>query len=215
VVAELVDRPLAEVDLLAVHLEVEDLRQRAETGAEEGQAFLPEVAEALGDVLRCGPGLTLDHPDVETLLERERRARAEPLPEQVQAVHDGLSVVTAGDEAAIGDTLRGMEARIMAEVSRATRDAVQQALHRNMVHRIGMMAAAGAFSFGIGVASGMTANFRGEAILNFAVTHWAILTEVAATYGSPFAAWFHAVMMQVPDVRAVMARMRDRGRGEG
>lgn len=205
-VVGLVDRPFAEVDLLAVHLEVEDLAQRAATGAEEGESFPPEVAEALGDVVRLGPGLTLNHPDVEVLLERSRRMREAPPLAEVQAAQDELSVVVVADEAAIGDNLRGLESRVMAQIDRSVRDAVQGALHRNMLHKVGMLAAVGAFGVASNVAAGLIAEVHGGAIIGFVSTNWAVLTDVAASYGGSFLSWFHAVLLQVPDLRHLIRR---------
>ena len=207
----LVDGPFETLDLLAVHLEVEDLAARAATGAEEGEAFPPEVAEALGDVVRLGPGLTLDHPDVEVLLDRTRRMREAPPAAAVQAAQDAMSAAVAADDAAIGDQLRAMEARMADEIDRSVRDAVQRALHSNVIHKVGMLAAAGALNVGLGVTAGIVANYHGAAIVSFVSTLWAILSEVAASYGNPFLSWFHAVIAQVPDLRHLFRQgSRDR-----
>ncbi len=208
VVAGLVDRPLAEVDLLAVHLEVDDLAQRAATGAEDGEAFPAEVAEALGDVLRTGPGLTLGHPDVEVLMERSRRMRDAPPAAKVQAAQDALSLVVAGDEAAIGDNLRAMEARIMAGVDSSVRAAVQGAVHRNLIWKIAAVAVVGVYGVGQSLVAGVVQPHLG-AVLEFAAANWAVLTEVAASYGGGFLSWFHAVMLQVPDLRHLLRRRSD------
>jgi len=211
-VAVQVDRPFAEVDLLVLHLDVEDLAAREQAGEEEGEAYPPEVTGPLSDVLRIGPGLTLGNPDVDLLMERINRARAAPIPTEEKAAHDRMSAVTAADQAAIGDRLRALEGRmesVPAEVALVT----QRAAHRNMLWRIGVGAV---FIGGIGlnVATNVVSAHYQPQIVAFVQTNWPILMQVAGTYGSAFAEWFATSVGSVPDLatlsRETLDRLRDR-----
>lgn len=47
---------------MSAHLEIEDLEARRETGTEAGETDTDEAQQAIADVTRAGPGLTLGHP---------------------------------------------------------------------------------------------------------------------------------------------------------
>jgi internalin A len=207
-VAAQVDRPFFEVDLLVLHLDVEDLAARELTGEEEGEVYPPEVTGPLSDVLRIGPGLTLGNPDVDKLIERTNRAKGKPIPTDEKAAHDRMSEVTAADQAAIGDGLRALEGRmdsLPAEVALVT----QRAAHRNMLWRIGVVSMF-AVDVALNVATNVVSAHYQHQIVAFVQTNWPILMEVAATYGSAFAEWFAASMGSVPDLATLSRETLDR-----
>ena len=137
--------PFGELDLLLLHLAVEDLRDLETLGREEeeGEAFTPEVQVALGDVLRLGPGLTLGHADVDLLVERANARRASaPVPDEEIAAQDAMSRAMAGDARAVGDRLRALEDRV-AEAGSAEAKEAQRAVNRNVLRKVGIVAVAG------------------------------------------------------------------------
>jgi internalin A len=205
-VAAQVDRPFAEVDLLVLHLDVEDLAAREQTGSEEGEAYPPEVTGPLSDVLRIGPGLTLGNPDVDKLNERINRAKGTPIPTDEKATHDRMSEVTAADPAAIGDGLRALEGG-MDSFPPAAAIVTQRATHRNMLWRIGAVVVGG---IGLPIATNVVSAHYQHQIVAFVQTNWPILMEVAATYGSAFAEWFAASMGSVPDLATLSRETLDR-----
>jgi hypothetical protein len=200
------ERPFEAVDLLNVHLGIEDLAQRAALGQEDGEPFPPEVTAPLADVARIGPGLTLDHDEVTRYEDRKRRYRAQPEPEKDRAAHAALGQAIAAGDPAIGERLRSVEPRVEGLPDEVV-SAVRTALHRNLLHRIGVGALVIGATFGGNVAAGIAANAYGPAILAFVQSNWALLVDVLATYGPGFFDWFIAAVAPTPELRAQLPRV--------
>ena len=207
-----VDRDFDDVDLLILHLEIEDLSVRSVAGQEEGEAFPPEVTGPLADVLQIGPGLTLGHPDVETLNDRIARFRGDPVPAAEKQAHDALSAETAKDTEAIGPRLAALEAQVASLPGQVALQ-VQRPTHRNMLWRIGVGGLYLTGSVGLGVATNVVSAAYHAQIVAFAQANWALLMDVAATYGAPFAHWFAATVASVPDLAALSRESLKRLRG--
>jgi hypothetical protein len=188
--ATLLDKPFDELDLLSVHLEIEGLEDRRETGAEEGEAFTDEVRQAIADVTRAGPGLTIGHPDVDLMLDRRRMAREEVVPEAEDAAHRRLSEAVMNDPEAHGPNSRAMEELLQRVADEAASRVLLRAKHRNLVWAIATFAAAGALDVGSNVAAGLIADALGPNVTMFVRTNYAVLSEVAATYGRGVLVWF-------------------------
>jgi hypothetical protein len=184
------DKPFEAVDLLDVHLGIEDLAQRAARGEEDGEPFPPEVSASLADVLRIGPGLTLDHADVALYEDRKRRYRAQPEPEENRAAHAALGQAIAAGDPAIGKRLRSVEQRVEGLPDEVV-SAVRTALHRNLLLTVG-----GVLLLGVGaIADSVT-------ISAFVQSNWALLIDAATTYGPGFLDWFIAAVAPTPELRA-------------
>ena len=195
-----VERPFGELDLLLLHLAVEDLRDLDALGREEeeGEAFTPEVQVALGDVLRLGPGLTLGHADVDLLVERANARRASaPVPDEELAAQDAMSRAVAGDARAVGDRLRTLEEQV-AEAGSAEAKEAQKAVNRNVLRKVGIVAVAGGMA-GEAV-TGVVVDGLKDAIRHLVAAHGPVLMEAAATYGVVLADWFAASIAQIPDL---------------
>jgi hypothetical protein len=188
--ATLLDTPFDELDLLSVHLEIEDLEARRETGTEDGDAFTDEVRQAISDVTRAGPGLTIGHPDVDLMLDRRSRAREEVVPEAEAAAHRRLSEAVMGDPEAHGPNSRAMEELLQRVADDAASRVLLKAKHRNLVWAIATFAAVGAWDVGSNVAAGLIADALGQNVTVFVRTNYAVLSEVAATYGRGVLVWF-------------------------
>jgi Leucine-rich repeat (LRR) protein len=202
VLRDLLDRPFEDVDLLCVHLEVESLAAMERAGREEegGEAFTPEAQVALADLMQAGPALTLDHPDVETLMERTRRFRAEAEPPEHQAAQDAMSRALAGDAAAVGDNLRALEVRVAAPDTPAAAVA-QRGVNRSVLVKLGALAVVGNWALER-VAGGVFDAHAMPPILDFIAVNWPVLVNAAATYGPGFLHWFTATVGPIPEVRA-------------
>jgi Leucine-rich repeat (LRR) protein len=201
----------AETDLLTLHLAVEDLRLLHELGAEEqGDPFPEEVLVALSEVLNRGPGVTLGNPDVDTLVERANRRRASgPEPEADRRAQDALSDAIVRDQAAMGDRLRAVEARVLESGSPEALE-VQRAANRNVLWRIAATLAADVRSSTVGH---FAIYALGPTIATFVTAHLPILLEAAATYGPSFNGWFVSVMSQDRDLALIAEKYR-RARGK-
>jgi len=192
--------PFGELDLLLLHLAVEDLRDLETLGREEeeGEAFTPEVQVALGDVLRLGPGLTLGHADVDLLVERANARRASaPVPDEEIAAQDAMSRAVAGDARGVGDRLRALEERVAEAVSPEAKEA-QRAVNRNVLRKVGIVAVAG--SLGKEAVRGVVVTGLTNAIYPLVQAHGPVLMEAAATYGVVLGDWFAASIAQIPDL---------------
>ena len=197
VIAELVAKPFADLDLLSIHFEVEDLADRATRGMEDGVPYSEEVASALGDVTRLGPGLTLGHPDVDIFIKRLRDAREHPTPADVAAIHDDLSQAIIDDAHANGERSRAMEARLQALDDPAARAVAVNAKHYGLLHLVGQWRAlAPKVATGIltaavgGFAAKVAYDLFGAEVVAFLQLNGPLLLEVAKTYGQFFATWF-------------------------
>jgi hypothetical protein len=198
---EKLDRPFAELDMLLVHLDVEDLADLYERrGERQGDdALTPDVVDALADVARDGPGLTLDNPDVEKLEERKRRFAASAPPAQVGAAHDEMSRLVAGAQAVFGERLRALEGRMDGRESLPSTAVVQEAVHRNVLLRIGQ--------FVLGPAKVIFLGAAGNALWQFVHEGWPVITIIAESYGPAFARWFSAALSSAKEMVGVAANV--------
>ncbi|MEM9247452.1 MAG: hypothetical protein AAGB05_02015 [Pseudomonadota bacterium] len=190
------DRNFEDVDLLLVHLDIGELSRFADRGAErDGDTPFPkELSDALADVVQDGPGLTLDHADVEKL--EERKQRAQPRNPQAQATHDRLSEATSQNTDAFGDRLRSLEERVLAEAGTPEAQVVQEEIHRNVFIRIGRWALATTGAITIG----WTVNLTTPAIGEFIAKNWPLLVEIAGLYGPAFQSWFVGAVSSIPNL---------------
>jgi hypothetical protein len=188
--ATLLDRPFDELDLLSVHLEIEDLEARRETGTEDGDAYTDEVQQAIADATRAGPGLTIGYPDVDLMLDRRRQAREEVVPEAEDAAHRRLSEAVMNDSEANGPNSRAMEELLQRVADDAASRVLLKAKHRNLVWKVAMLAITATGSVAGGVASSLIAAEYGTSITAFVTTNYSLLSDVAATYGRGVLVWF-------------------------
>ena len=182
-----VDCDFAELDMLLIHLEFADLAELSKIGAEDDLEFTPEIVAALNDVLRLGPGLTLDNPDVELMLERERRLREDPQPQDVQDAHDKLSDEISKNDEIFGDRLRTIEAQNAQMPSVLSADAAQTAVHRNVLLRIWRLTVDTGSISALGISA-----------LTFIFAQWPSVFPIVTSYGSFFADWFLAAIGSLP-----------------
>jgi internalin A len=186
----LLDRPFAELDLLSVHLEIEDLEDRRATAAEDGEPYTDDVRNAVSDVTRAGPGLTVGHPDVDTFLDRRRRSREDVVPEKDDAAHQKLSQAVIDDAAANGPNSRAMEELLHRVADQAAARALREAKHRNLIRTLVVPAVSVPRDVAINVAATLIATAYGPAITAFVTSNYGLLSEVAATYGQGVLVWF-------------------------
>ncbi len=201
-VVEQVEPPLRQVDLLRLHLAVDDLQGMADLGrdSEDADPFPPEVAILLGDVLRTAPGLTLGNPDVDLLVERANRRRTSPpVPEAELEAQDEMSHAVASDPMAIGDRLRMLEQIVAGSDSAEDRE-VQKSANRSVLWRIASVCAQG----GAIVATNVVAAALAPPILIWLQAHAGTLLAAAQTYGPVFLAWFVLCVGPLPQFAGVI-----------
>ncbi len=195
----------AELDLLMLHLAVEDLQFLNNLGREDddGEVFPSEVTLPLDDVVRLGPGLTLGHPDVDLLVERRNTNRAsDPVPAAELATQNQMSRAVAADDAAIGPHLRQLEGYV-AESSTADAKVAQIAANRNVLWRIAGVASVtvmGALEVHGAVADVHTLS---PAVSEFLAQNFQLLHQVAALYGPDFYNWFAGAVAQVGQAKGI------------
>ena len=204
VIAELVARPFNDLDLLSIHLEIEDLSDRARRGVEDGVPYTEDVANALGDVTRLGPGLTLGHPEVDLFLVRLHDAREKPSPQADAVAHAVLSQAIINDPEAHGELSRAMEARLQGLDDPAAKAVAIGAKQYGIVRLIGQLGAL-IPNFAGKIAVGTTSTFVGgvalkvfgPSVVSFIQKNGPALMDVAATYGPSVLFWFSSVMAAV------------------
>jgi hypothetical protein len=210
-----VDKPFEELDLLTIHLEVEDLADRAQAGTEDGIAFDDTVKAALGDVTRLGPGLTRGNETVELFSDRLRQTRESPIPAADRAVRERMSEATEAAPEAHGPNSLALERQMRQIADQAVVDTLRKSKQRGMLWRLGVVAASETAKSGRniseGVIGGIVATAFGTPITAFVVANWQTLTAAAATYGASFAAWFVGavgVLLMAKGVREEIVKPR-------
>ena len=191
--SELVAKPFADLDLLAIHFEAESLQDRADRGSEDGVPYTDDVLAALGDVTRLGPGLTLGHPAVDLYIARVREAREARASAADEAAFTALSKATQADSEAIGPRSRAMDARIEALEDPAERLAAQRAKQTWTLWTLGTLASLGK-SATKEVAKYTLLQTFGPAIVKFIKSNAASLLAVAAALGGPWLLWIPATL---------------------
>lgn len=158
-----------------------------------------DVTDVLADIARDGPGLTLDNPDVEMLEARKRRFAANPTPEHVQAAHAELSRRVAVAEDIFGARLRAMEDRLDGREDLPSTAVMQEAVHRNVLLKIGR--------FGLGLGGSDFVGAMGGALWQFVHENWPAFMAIAESYGPSFARWFVAAVSSVQELAGLLANV--------
>ncbi len=195
--------PFEQLDLLLLHLDVEDLTTRQQDGQEDGETFPAEVTGPLDDVLRFSPGLTLGHPDVDLLNSRIQQTKANPPAADEVAIHAAMSRAVGGDGKAFGERLQALEQR-METLPADVAMAVQRAAHRNILWR---------FAVAVGlVGTAVAANMIAVPLTAFMANNWPVVQNLAQTYGPDFANWFFGAIQRVADLAGLVANIPPRPR---
>jgi hypothetical protein len=195
------DRPFEELDMINIHLDVEDLTTSLRTNADRvgEDRYSPDIVDALTDVASIGPGLTLDNVDVEKLEDRKRRFAADPPGAEVMAAHSAFSRAVAADMYSMGDNLRALEARLVDREGEASSGVLQVSVHRDMFIRIGRYALVDGKTIVLGA--------LGSGLFAFVYENWSVILPLAKSYGTGFAQWFTAMIAQVSDFAGLAAHV--------
>ena len=185
-----VDKPFSDLDLLTLHLEIEDLEDRREKGTEDDAPFTEEVSSALKAVTNIGPGLTLDHPDVDVMLDRRRRAREEVVVASDEAKHRALSLAIIADPAANSIASRDLEELIERIADRTAARVLSRAKHKNHIVILAIVAASAMGQVGTNVIANLISDAYGPSITAFVQGNWGLLLDVVGTYGQGAVVWF-------------------------
>jgi Leucine-rich repeat (LRR) protein len=202
------DGSFDDLDMLNIHLDVEELTRLKNRGAErEGdEPFPQEVTDALADVVSIGPGLTLDNKAVELLENRKRRFFTTPLTADQQAAHDDFSTAVAQDADAIGDRLRALETQVLGREDDSAGATIQDATHLNMLIWLGR----GALLTVSYVATNVALQIVSPPITAFLMAKWPVIVEVAALYGPSFQMWFLSAMSGLTEFSGLAANTQPR-----
>ncbi|WP_375174154.1 leucine-rich repeat domain-containing protein [Pseudooceanicola sp.] len=217
-----VDRDFADLDMLTLHLAVEDLRAMARLGKEEedGEGFPPEVIVPLEDVIKDGPGLTLGNDAVDLLVERINRQRGEPPPEDAPEQEDLSTVISKGGPA-IGPNLQAVEETV-AEGRTAEAREVRKAVNRNVLWRIATVVRVlakqpvvrtSAKQVGFVAGAAVSSQELAPPIWQFILTNWDLLHTVGMLYGAEFYQWFAGALADLGQAKGLSAPRRE-GRDE-
>lgn len=199
--ADRLDRPFEDLDMINIHMDVEDLSSSLRTNEDRvgEDRYSPDIVDALTDVASIGPGLTLDNVDVEKLEDRKRRFAANPPGAEVMGAHQAFSRAVAADMAAIGDNLRALEARVVEREGEASSGAIQVSTHRDMFIRIGRYSLTRTEMLVIGAA--------GSGVWQFVYDNRDLILLLANSYGAGFAQWFGGMIAQVADLAGLVGHV--------
>jgi len=196
------------LDMAMIHLALNELRAAERAGAEEGMPFPGPLAALLSSVCDAGGGLTVDHPTVTLLMERARKARDNPDPEQDTAAQDALSHQIIAGQQAMGDRLRALESAIVENPSAQAREA-QKAVNRNVLWRIAVISSS--MTMVVDAVTGkVLGDLLGQPVVDFVLANLPTLQNAALTYGAPFAEWFLSALSKVPEFAALIVNVPDR-----
>ena len=145
---------------------------------------------AIADVTRAGPGLTVGHPGVDETLKCRREAREDVNSAADDATHRRFSRAVIDDPQANGQNSRAMEETLLRVADEAATRALVKAKHQNLIWKITTPAAFATGGVASDVAANLIATAFGPEITAFVATNWALLSEVAATYGQGVLLWF-------------------------
>jgi hypothetical protein len=106
------------------------------------------------------------------------------------ATHRQLSQAVIGAPEANGQNSRAMEETLLRVADEAATRALVKAKHQNLIWKITTLAAFATGGVASDVAANLIAGAYGEYITAFVTTNWALLSEVAATYGQGVLLWF-------------------------
>lgn len=193
VLAALLDRPFGELDLLSVHLEIEDIEARVKLGSEDEVPYDPDLLAAVGDITRLGPGLTRGNADVELFIRRYQDTREAPVNSDTEATRELFSDAIIAAPDAHGPRSRALETQLKESIDPNVARTLREPKHRNLLVRLGSIAALAVSKVSKDLASdtavGLIKYALGPGITAFVVNNWTLVTEVAATYGVGFASW--------------------------
>ncbi len=199
---EHIDCPLADMDMLDVHFELEALRgtfeRRSERKGED--VFGDEVVDALDNVLLIGPGLVLDNEAVEKLEARKDRYRGTMPSADVQKAEDDLSGSIIDNTELFGDNMRGYSVTFVnSEIDDSPRlRAGQETLNKNTVIKVGTnIALFIAKNVGSTVVKVVT-----TAAIGWVVLHSETIMALASAWGEPFQAWITPIIMRAKETVA-------------
>lgn len=199
----LLDGDFETLDMARIHLAMNALRAAEKIGIEEGISFPENVAVALSEACDAGSGLTVDHPTVALLMERARKARDNPDPQEDTAAQDAMSKQFAREDTAIGPRLAALEAQVHKNSDPQAREA-QKAVNRNVLWRIAI--ATGGFS-SLAIGSKVVGDVLGQPIVDFVMNNLPILKNAALTYGPVFADWFLSSLAKCQEFAGVIASL--------
>jgi hypothetical protein len=182
---------LDELDLLDVHLDLEDLRAIYETrheltGEDTLEAEEIAVLERIG---RIGPGLVRESEEVERFENRLGLENTEEVSERLKEAEDRLveSIAEASDMA--GERLRAYAKSVQGAEADSKKGFVRRVLSRNTIIAAAKLCSVAVVSTAVGEA--------GTAGLVWLWEQSAVIRLFAAEQSASFAAWINLVMIEV------------------
>lgn len=200
---ELLDSPFEDLDMTLLHLGFNELRAAEKSGQEDGMAFAATLQAVLSSACDAGGGLTVDHPMVTLLMDRARKARDNPDPQEDRETQNAMSRQVSQAKDAMGDRLRALEARVANSDDPQDHEA-QKAVNRNVLWRIAI--AAGGFSVAA-VGGKVVGDVLGQPIVDFVMTNLPVLKNAALTYGPVFADWFLSSLAKCQEFAGAIASL--------
>ena len=199
----LLDSPFEDLDMTLLHLGFNELRAAEKAGQEDGMTFAATLQAVLSSACDAGGALTVDHPMVTLLMDRARKARDNPDPQEDRETQNAMSRQVAEAQDAMGDQLRALEARVANSDDPQDQEA-QKAVNRNVLWRIGTTV--GGFCL-LSVTGKVVGDVLGQPLVDFVNANLPVLYQAAQTYGMAFAEWFLSTLSKVKDFAVSIAKL--------
>ena len=185
----LVTVPFEQADMLDIHLQLGALWdvKEADAAKPEPERLGPDCMAALNGVLRIGPGVTMDHPDVEALeargIDYARTRQPATVAEGERRVAEGLS----RDSAIATDHARQAAGHLARAGDTGRVAAIRRGFVRNVAIALGLVADA---------ATGHVAGEVVTAAARFLVLHKDAIMAVAPSWGQTGYAWAEYLLIK-------------------
>ena len=198
---EQLERDFYDLDLLLIHLEVEDLKEILSRRDErsEDDRLSPDLVDIIADIVQNAPGLTLGNPAIDILEERKSRFLDRPKQSEQDASHQEFSKSIKNTDNIFGPDLHALESRLSERGDEASTHVIRKALHRNVLIRIAKLAGAGAGTILLGAA--------GSAFWDFISLNWATIDTLVTGYGIGFRSWFMSMLFHAQEAAGIIANV--------
>lgn len=110
----------------------------------------------------------------------------------------------AQDAAAMGDRLRTLETQVLEREDDSAGAAIHDAVHRNLLIKVGRLALAGVAAVGKIVGPTIVS----VPVTAFLMVKWPLIAEVAALYGPGFQTWFLSAMSGLTEFTGLAANIQ-------
>lgn len=194
---DMLESRYAEADILGIHLEISALTDVRDGNDDrpEAERIDPDCLSALANVLRIAPGVTIGHPDVDLLEERNREHARARLPETVDEGERLITQGLASDERLTTERTR--------EYARRTGSAGDTGRVAEIRHGFTKKVVIAMATVAVEMGNAATGFVYGELTVNaaqFLILHKDAIMATAPSWGQTGYAWAEYVLIRANEI---------------